>query len=87
MCPYRTVPIHSHIIGYPIKRTTIRDLVESAPRHGPGLYVQDKAVDLLDQTFHVVTTSQELRHSTRNFVRMAGDYLRTNGPPVRSMAI
>ena len=30
---------------------------------------------LLDQRFHVLASTQELRHSTQNFVNLAGDYL------------
>ena len=30
---------------------------------------------LLDQRVHVLTSTQELRHSTRNFMKLAGDYL------------
>ena len=33
------------------------------------------ATELLDQRFHVLTSTQELRHSTRNFVKLVGDYL------------
>ena len=35
---------------------------------------------ILDQRFHVVTTTQELCHRTRNFVRLTGDYLGTEEP-------
>ena len=34
----------------------------------------------MDQQFHVVTTTQELRHSMRDFVRLVGDYLGDKGP-------
>ena len=38
---------------------------------GPSLYW----TELLDQRVHVLMSTQELRHSTRNFVKLAGDYL------------
>ena len=46
---------------------------------------KDKADEFLDQRAHVVATTQELRHSTRNFVRMTGHYLGTEGPLSRVM--
>ena len=36
---------------------------------------KDEAGDLLDQRVHMVTTTCEIRHITRNFVRLTGDYL------------
>ena len=47
---------------------------------------QDEAGKLLDQRVHVVDMAQELRHSTRKFVRLTGDCLGTEGPPSRAMA-
>ena len=41
---------------------------------------------LLNQHVHVVTKNQELRHSTRNFLRLTRDYLETEGPILREMA-
>ena len=36
---------------------------------------KEEAGELLDQRVHVLTFTQELRHSTRNFVKLVGDYL------------
>ena len=47
---------------------------------------KDEAGDLLDQRVHMVTTTCEIRHITRNFVRLNGDYFRTEGPLSRAMA-
>ena len=41
---------------------------------------KEEARDLLDQRLHVVTTNQDLQNSTRNFVWLAGYYLRTDKP-------
>ena len=41
---------------------------------------KEEAGDLLDQGFHVLTSAQELRHSTQNFVKLAGDYLGEKSP-------
>ena len=43
-------------------------------------------MELLDQRVHVLTSTQELRHSTRNFVRLAGDYLGEGSPVCVMMA-
>ena len=40
---------------------------------------------LLDQSFHVLTSTQELCHSTRNFVKLAEDYLAEEIPICLSM--
>ena len=45
---------------------------------------KEEATELLDQRVHVFTLTQELRHSTRNFVRLAADYL-GEGSPVSIM--
>ena len=42
-------------------------------------------VELLDQRVHVLTFTQELRHSTRNFVKLTGDYLGEESPIYMSM--
>ena len=34
-----------------------------------------EATELLDQRVHVLTSTQELRQSTHNFVKLVGDYL------------
>ena len=36
---------------------------------------KEEATDILDQRVHVLTSTQELCHSTRNFVNFAEDYL------------
>ena len=40
---------------------------------------KEEAGERLEQWVHVVTKIQELRHSTRNFVRLAGDHLKPDG--------
>ena len=47
---------------------------------------KEEAGELLDQRFHVVTTTQELHHSMRNIVRLIGDYLGDEGPLRWAMA-
>ena len=47
---------------------------------------KEKPTDLLDQSFHVLTSTQELRHSTRNFVNPAGGYLGEESHICLSMA-
>ena len=37
---------------------------------------KEEAQKILDQKVHVLASTQELRHSTRNFMKLAGDYLR-----------
>ena len=41
---------------------------------------EEEAGELLDQRVHVLTSTQELRHLTRNFVKLEGDYLREESP-------
>ena len=36
---------------------------------------KEEATELLDQRVHFLTPTQDLRHLTRNFVKLAGDYL------------
>ena len=43
-------------------------------------------MELLEQRVHVLTLTQELHHSTRNFVRLAGDYLGERSPVCIMMA-
>ena len=47
---------------------------------------KEEAGELLYQRVHVVTTSQELRHSTKNSVKLASDYLGEEIPLCRSTA-
>ena len=42
---------------------------------GKDLLSKEEAVELLDQRVHVLASTQELRHSTRKFVKLAGDYI------------
>ena len=35
---------------------------------------KEKANGILDQRVHILTFTQELRHSTRNFVKLAGEH-------------
>ena len=36
---------------------------------------KEEVTELLDQRVHVLTSTQELRHSTCNVVKLSGDYL------------
>ena len=47
---------------------------------------KEEATELLYQRVHVLTSTQELRHSTRNFVKLAGGYL-GEGSPVFVMMV
>ena len=47
---------------------------------------KEEATELLYQRVHVLTSTQELRHSTRNLVKLAGDYLGEESPIFLSMA-
>ena len=51
---------------------------------GQDCLSKEESTDLLDQRVHVLTLTQELRHSTRNFFRLVGDYL-GEGSPVSIM--
>ena len=42
---------------------------------GQDCLSREEAGDLIDQRFHVLTSTQELLHLTRNFVKLAGEYL------------
>ena len=42
-------------------------------------------MELLDQRVHVLTSTQELCHSTRNFVKLVGVYLGEESPICLSM--
>ena len=41
---------------------------------------KEEAMDILDQWFHVVTPNQDLWNDTRNFLRLAGDYIIPDSP-------
>ena len=47
---------------------------------GQDCLSKEEAGKLLDQRVHVLTSTQELRHSTQNFVKLAGFYLREDIP-------
>ena len=53
---------------------------------GKDFLFKEEATELLYQRVHVLTSTQELRHSTRNFVKLAVDYPTTrhahSSPPV-----
>ena len=51
-----------------------------------GRLSKDEAGELLDQCVHVVAMTQELCHSTRNFVRMTWYYPGMEGPFSRALA-
>ena len=46
---------------------------------------KEEAGELLDQRVHVFASTQELRYSTRNFVKLAGDYMGGDIPLYLSM--
>ena len=46
---------------------------------------KEEAGEILEQRFHVLTSTQELHHSTRNYVKLAGDYLGEESPICFSM--
>ena len=46
---------------------------------------KEESGELLDHRFHFVTSTQELHNSTRNFVKLAGDYLGDERPICLSM--
>ena len=48
---------------------------------------KEEADDLLDQRVHVLTSNQELHHSTRNFVKLVGGYLGDLSPICLLMAL
>ena len=48
---------------------------------------KEEMTEFLDQRFHVLTSTQEMRHSTRNFVKLAGDYLGDESPICLSMGL
>ena len=41
---------------------------------------KEEAGELLDQRFYVLMSSQDLRHLTRKFVKLAGNYLGEESP-------
>ena len=48
---------------------------------------KEEADEILEQRVHVLISTQELRHSTRNFVKLAGDYLGEEIPIYMSMGL
>ena len=52
---------------------------------GQDCLSKEEATELLDQRFHVLTSAQELRHSTRNSVKLVRDYLGEESPICLSM--
>ena len=53
---------------------------------GQDCLSKEEATELLDQRVHVLTSTQELRHSTRNFVKLVGDCLGGGSPVCVSVA-
>ena len=47
---------------------------------------KEESTELLNQRVHVLTSTQEMHHVTRNFVKLAGDYLGEGVPVCLSMA-
>ena len=47
---------------------------------GQDLLSKEGATELLDKRVHVLTSTQELRQLTRNFVKLAGEYLGEGSP-------
>ena len=47
---------------------------------------KEEVIKLLDQRVHVFMSTQEMRHLTRNFVKLVGDYLVEGSPVCVSMA-
>ena len=47
---------------------------------------KEEATELMDQRFHVLTSTQELHHLMRNFVKIVRDYLGELSPVCISMA-
>ena len=52
---------------------------------GQDFLSKEEGGELLEQRVHVLTSTQELRHSSRNFVKQAGDYLGEESPICLSM--
>ena len=52
---------------------------------GQDCLSKEKAGELLEQRFHVLTSTKKLRHSMRNFVKLVGDYLGEDIPIYLSM--
>ena len=47
---------------------------------GQDFLSKEEVGELLDQRVHVLTSTQELCHSTQNFIKLAGDYLGKENP-------
>ena len=47
---------------------------------GQGFLSKEEVGELLDQRVHVLTSTHKLRHLTRNFVKLAGDYMGEESP-------
>ena len=47
---------------------------------------KEETRELLEKQVHMVTTTQELQHTTRNFLRVVGDYLVPEGTLIRAIA-
>ena len=47
---------------------------------------REEATEFLDQRVHILMSTQEMRHLTRNFVKLVGEYLGEESPIYLSMA-
>ena len=54
---------------------------------GQDCLLKEEATEIMYQRVHVLTSTQELCHSTRNFVKLAGDYLGEGSPVFISMVL
>ena len=52
---------------------------------GKDILPKEEAGELLEQRVHILISTQELRHLTRNFVKLVGDYLGEESPICLSM--
>ena len=84
-CSPSSIPHHqiSKITRSNVQQRTMRVLVLLSM--GQYRISKEKSGELLDQWVHVIATTQELRNSTRNLVRMTGDYIGYEGPLNRKM--
>ena len=53
---------------------------------GKDHLTKEEVGELMDQQVHMMTTMQEIRHITRKYVRVDGDYLGDEGTLIQAMA-
>ena len=61
-------------------------LIQVLVAMGQDRLFKEDAGEMLDQRVHMVTTTQDIRHSIRNFLSVDGNYLRDEGTLIRAMA-